>query len=287
MAASGHPHGCVRVGGGRPSWGAEVLIPAALRTKSRSTLEHGRTIPAPRIRGGADRCLWGARGGVRPSTCYAFLSFFQPLQGDRNKPTGPHGPGGGAVPWVSVEEPLECRVPELRLKVRKGRNGVCGAPAARQGGRGSPHFFSGAQTLVPALEGRPGCEVTLRRTQVRSGWHCVPECPARAGACDRGASRLGSRPLLPARLFRAGGAVIWMEPKIAVPRDMSWAEAREEPFSQKSEQSTHTVAHAPQSPGKERCHLPPILPGWPGQVLGGHWTGGHDRAAVVTEEQAR
>lgn len=95
LAASGHPHGCVRVGGGRPSWAAEVLIPAALRTKSRSTLERGRTIPAPGIRGGADRCLWGARGGVSPSTCYAFPSFFQPLQGHRNKPTGPHGPGAG------------------------------------------------------------------------------------------------------------------------------------------------------------------------------------------------
>lgn len=191
------------------------------------------------------------------------------------------------MPWVSVEEPLECRAPELRLKVRKGRNGVCGAPAARQGGRGSPHFFSEAQTLVSALGGRPGCEVTLRRTQVGSGWRCVSECPARARACDQGASRLGSRPPLPARLFGAGGAVIWMEPRIAVPRDMSWAEAREEPFSQKSEQSTHTVAHAPQSPGKERRRLPPIPPGWPGRVLGGHWTGGHGKAAVVMEEQAR
>lgn len=44
------------------------------------------------------------------------------------------------------------------------------SPRARQGGRGSPHFFLQVQPLVPALGVRLGWEVMLWRAQVGSGW---------------------------------------------------------------------------------------------------------------------
>lgn len=200
------------------------------------------------------------------------------------------------------------------------------SPRARQGGRGSPHFFLEVQPLVPALGVRLlGGDTVEGPGRVRLGrsWHAgavsqsalpVPE------ACDLEASRPGSRPLLPARCLGAGprvgtssGDAPGLEPRISVPGDMSWALAREEykwnknPFSMLSAAKFSTLARnlsgaltpwllpephlshtpAPQSPRKGGGHLPPVLPRWPGQAIGCHSTGRHSKAAVVREEQDR
>lgn len=191
--ASGHSYGVA--GGGRPFGGAELLVPAALRDQIWVHTPPGPAAPAATAgaggwgRGsarapasaGMPAGLSGRHEGVRGGLPAAPSSL---LRGTATSPRSP-SPGQELHPGLPPPGPEGARV---ETGGRKEKGGVCGAPAARRGGRKGPPFFSEAQTqslpqgFVLAVRRPCGGPGLGQAGEVLAGWRGVPERPARAGS---------------------------------------------------------------------------------------------------------
>lgn len=106
--------------------------------------------------------LWEARGSPRGSTCCSF----QPPQGDRNKPTVPQ-PRAGAAPWASASW---TGGRESGDGGSEGEGWGVRSPSGETRWAKGPSLLLGSADPVPASGFCPGCEATLRRARVGSGW---------------------------------------------------------------------------------------------------------------------
>lgn len=172
---------------------------------------------------------WEGRGSRCPGP---FPSSFQPPQGDRNKPMVPTAQGRSctlaSTSWSGGRE--------------SGHGGSEGegwgvrSPSGETGWVKGPSFLLGSADPVPASGFCPGCEATLRRAWVGSGWGG----PGRLAWGPR-ASCQGWKPVtwavdscsLPgASGGSQGGDIIrrsvpGTEPGTPVPRDVRWAAVSE------------------------------------------------------------